>query len=169
MAAAFLPAPAPSLPNANCSISRKISSPSRPASQALGQLHHRVQPRLGLVHRLEVEVRRNHRQVGEAPLAALHVELLGRMDLHQVADGAGDDVRVVLEELVVLVEFAGDGRQRPDDVLGDRGLFGNNQCLCHGPLTRCLAAIASLMFLQSALSHARVRACAHARTCTNPN
>ena len=72
-------------PPAYCSIRRKISSPSRPASQALtscahvlalGQLDHRVQARLGLVHRLQVEVRRNHRQVGKAPLAALDVEFL---------------------------------------------------------------------------------------------
>ena len=123
-------------PPAYCSISRKISSPSRPASHALtrsvdvlalGLLDHRVQARLGLVHRLEVEVGRNHRQVREAPLAALDVELLGRLDLHQVAHGAGDDVFVVLEMLVVLVELAGHGRQRADDVLRHGRFLGNYQ------------------------------------------
>ena len=106
LAAAALLAAAASSRRAYCSIRRKISSPSRPASQALtssrhvlalGLLDHRVQARLGLVDRLQVEVGRDHRQVGEAPLAALDVEFLGRLDLHQVADGAGHDVRVVLE------------------------------------------------------------------------
>jgi hypothetical protein len=73
---------------------------------ALGLLDHRVQAALGLVHGLEVEVRRDHRQVGKAPLAALDVELLGRLDLHQVAHGAGDHVAVVLEVVVVLFELA---------------------------------------------------------------
>jgi hypothetical protein len=86
---------------------------------ALGQLDHRVQARLGLVDRLQVEVRRDHGQVGEAPLAALDVELLGRLDFHQVADGARDDIPVVLEVLVVLVELASRRRERPDDVLRD--------------------------------------------------
>jgi hypothetical protein len=120
---------------AYCSIRRKISSPSRPGVAgvhqlgdvlALGQLDHRVQARLGLVDRLQVEEGRDHRQVGEAPLAALDVELLRRMDLHQVADGAGDDVLLALEVLVVLVELAGHGGQRPDDVLGDGRLFGDD-------------------------------------------
>jgi hypothetical protein len=64
-------------------------------------------------------VRGNHGQVGKAPLAALDVVLLGRLDLHQVADGAGDDVAVTLALLVVFVELAGGRRQRADDVLRD--------------------------------------------------
>ena len=38
-----------------------------------------VQARLGLVHGLEVEIRRNHWQVGKAPLAAFDVVPLGRL------------------------------------------------------------------------------------------
>ena len=75
---------------------------------ALDQLDDGVQPRLGLVDRRQVEVRRHHRQVREAPLAALDVVLLRRLDLHQVADRRGDDVALVLEVLGVLLELARD-------------------------------------------------------------
>jgi hypothetical protein len=51
---------------------------------ALGQPDDRVQTRFRLVERGQVEVRRNDRQVGEAPLAALDVELLRGPDLEQV-------------------------------------------------------------------------------------
>ena len=47
---------------------------------ALGLLDHGVQAGLGLVHGLEVEMRRNHRQVRKAPFAALDVVLLGCLD-----------------------------------------------------------------------------------------
>jgi hypothetical protein len=94
---------------------------------ALGELDDGVQPRLGLVDRREVEVRRDHRQVGEAPLAALHVELLRRLDLEQVADRRGHDVLLVLEVLVVLLELADLRRQRAHDVLRDRRLLGNDE------------------------------------------
>ena len=94
---------------------------------ALDQLHDRVEARLGLVDRVQLEVRRDHRQVREAPLAALDVVLLRRLDLEQVADRRRDDVVLALEVLVVLVELAGDGRQRAHDVLRDRRLLGNDQ------------------------------------------
>ena len=94
---------------------------------------HRVQARLGLVHGFQVEVRRDHRQMGKAPLAAFHVVLLGRLDFDQVADRAGDHVGVALEMLVVLVELARHGREGAHDVLRDRGFFSNDQGL-HGAL-----------------------------------
>ena len=99
---------------------------------ALGLLHHRVQARLGLVHRLQVEVRRNHRQVGKAPLAALDVVLLGRLDFHQVADGTGDDVALILEVIVVLGELAGNGREGAHDVLCDGGFLCDDESFAHG-------------------------------------
>ncbi len=98
---------------------------------ALDQLDDRVQPRLGLVDRRQVEMRRDHRQVGEAPLAALDVVFLGRLDLDQVADGAGHDVVVALEVVVVLVELARRRRQCADDVLRHDRLLRDNQCLAH--------------------------------------
>ena len=96
---------------------------------AADQLYQRVEPALALVDRLQVEVRRDHRQVGEAPLAALGVHAFRRGNLHQVADGRADDVLLVLMELVVLLELAALGGQRPDDVQRDRGLFGDDQRL----------------------------------------
>ncbi len=92
---------------------------------ALGLFDDGIEPRLGFVHRLQVEVRRNHRQVGKTPFAALDVKFLWRLDFHQVADGTGDDVAVVLEMLVVLFEFARHGRERLDDVLRYGRLLGN--------------------------------------------
>jgi hypothetical protein len=99
---------------------------------ALDELDDGIEPRLGLVDRRQVEMRRDHRQMGKAPLAAFHVELFRRLDLHQVADRRGDDVFVVLEVLGVFLELAGGGRERPHDVLGDGGLLGNDECLGHG-------------------------------------
>ena len=93
---------------------------------ALGQPNYGVQACLGLVHWLEVKVRRNHRQVGKAPFAALDIECLGRLDLDQVADRAGDHIAFVLEVLVVLFELARQGRECAHDVLGHRGFFGND-------------------------------------------
>jgi hypothetical protein len=90
-----------------------------------------VQARLGLLDRREVEMRRDDGQVGEAPLAALDVEFLRGLDLHQVADRRRDDVAVILEMLGELLELARRGRQRADDVLRDAWLFRNDQCLCH--------------------------------------
>ena len=86
---------------------------------ALDQLDDGVEPALALVDGVQVEVRRDHRQVGKAPLAALHVELFRRLDLQQVAHGRGDEVVLAFEVLIVLLELARGGRQRPHDVLCD--------------------------------------------------
>ena len=82
---ASVPLP-PFSPPAYCSIRRKISSPLAPASQALmssrhvfalGLLDHGGQAVLVLSTGFQVEVRRDHRQVGKAPLAALDVKCSG--------------------------------------------------------------------------------------------
>ncbi len=94
---------------------------------ALDLLDHRTQAGLALVDRLQLEVRRHHRQVREAPLAALDVVGLRRTDLHQMAHRGGDDVLLALEVIGVLLELARDRGQRPHDVLRDRGFFCNDQ------------------------------------------
>ena len=96
---------------------------------APGLLHDRVEPALGAFHRLQIETRGNHRQVREAPFAALHVEFFGGLDLQQVPHGAGDDVGVVLEMVFVLVELAGHVRERADDVLRHGWLLSDHQSL----------------------------------------
>src|SRR5690606_23078796 len=59
------------------------------------------------------------------------IELLGRGDLDQVADGRRDDILLVLEVIVVLVELARHRGERAHDVLRHGRLLGNDQCLVH--------------------------------------
>ena len=94
---------------------------------ALGQLDDGVEPRLGLVHRLQIEIRRNHRQIGKAPFAALDVKLFRRLNFDQVANRRRDQPVFTLEILVVLFKLAYRRRHRADDVLRNRGLFCNHQ------------------------------------------
>ena len=109
---------------------------------ALGLLDHRRQARFGFVDRLQVEVRRDDRQVRKAPLAALDVKLFGRLDFHQMAHRAGDHKGVVLEMIVVLFKLARAGRQGANDVLCHRGLLGDDQCFTHAILP-CLQSVVS--------------------------
>ena len=109
---------------------------------ALGLFDHRRQARLGFLHRLQVKVRRDDRQVGKAPLAALDVKLFGRLDFHQMAHRAGDHKGVVLEMIVVLFKLARAGRQGANDVLCHRGLLGDDQCFTHAILP-CLQSVVS--------------------------
>jgi hypothetical protein len=57
---------------------------------ALDQLGQQFEPGLGLLDRLEREVRRNDRQVGERPFAALDLEFFGAGQFEQVTDGRGE-------------------------------------------------------------------------------
>ena len=116
---------------------RKISSPSRPASQALmiSVTSARFISRLSILKRssllldgLEFEFLRDDRQGGERPLAALFVHLAGQRQLDEVADGGGDDVLVVLEGVVLALEAA----QRAGDVSGNAGFFGDDESFGHG-------------------------------------
>ncbi len=84
---------------------------------AFGQFDNRIEPRLGLVHRLQVKVRRNDGQIGKAPFAAFDVKLFGRLNLQQMPHGTGDDVGVVLEMFVQLLKLAGHRRECFNDVL----------------------------------------------------
>ena len=130
---------------------------------ALGQLDHRGQARLGLVDGLQIEIGRQHRQMGKAPLPALDVELLGRSDLHQVTHCRGDHVGLVLEMVIVLVELARHRGERAHDVLGHGWLFGNDQRF----------GDTFVFHLYNLLSRAHAPACTrkgartHARTCMN--
>ncbi len=82
---------------------------------------------LCLLDRLDREVGRDHRQVGEGPLAALDLELLGHGELEKVADGRRQDVVVGLEVVLLFREAA----QRTGDVLRDGRLFRDDQLLAH--------------------------------------
>jgi len=69
---------------------------------ALDQAVQHLQARFGLGNGAQVEMRGDHRQVGEAPFAALDLVLVRGGDLDQVAHGRRQHVLVVLEVLVVL-------------------------------------------------------------------
>ena len=84
---------------------------------ALGLLDHSGQARLGFLHRLQIEIRRNHRQMGKTPFAAFHVKFFGCLNFHQVTDRAGDHIRVIFKMIVVLFKFARARCERLDDVL----------------------------------------------------
>ena len=94
---------------------------------ALDQAGQQAQPFLGSLDRIQGEMRRNHRQVGKAPLAALDVEFLRHRQFQQMADGRGQHVVVALE----VVARLGKAAQRLGDVLGDGRFLGDDQ-LFHG-------------------------------------
>ena len=76
-------------------------------------------------------MRRNHRQVRKAPFAAFDVKLFWGLDFHQMADRAGDDVRIVLKVVVMLFELTRHRGECAHDVLRDRRLFGDHQGFTH--------------------------------------
>ena len=116
----------------------KISSPSRPASQALttcvdvlaaellGDDRHLLAR--ALVAHDEPERVRHDRQVGHAPLLVLRVVLVGLGELDEVADRPRDDVLVGLEVALVLGEGAGEHAR---EVTPHGGLLGDDERLGH--------------------------------------
>ncbi len=93
---------------------------------ALRQFHNRVKTGLGFLDGAQIKARRQHGQIGETPLATLHIKFFGCSDLHQVADGRGDDVCFTLKVIVVLIERPSQRRQRRCNIFGHRRLFRND-------------------------------------------
>ena len=81
------------------------------------------------VARLELEGLGDDGQVGHAPLLQPLVVVLGLGELHEVADGPGDDVLLRLEVRLVLLEAA---RERGREVAADGRLLGDDERLAHG-------------------------------------
>gem|GEM_PF-2535188 len=94
---------------------------------ALDQACQQLEAVFGLFDRVEREVRRNHRKMGERPFAALDLVLLRYGQLKQMADGRRQHVIVALEVFALLGEAA----QRLGDVLGNGGLLCNDQLFAH--------------------------------------
>ena len=67
----------------------------------------------------------------KAPFAAFDVKLFGGLDLHQMTDRAGDDVRIVLKMVVMLFKLTRHLGECAHDILRDRRLFGNHQGFTH--------------------------------------
>ena len=80
-----------------------------------------------LVDRLEIEVRRNDRQIGERPFASLDVELLRCGDLDQMADRRRQQVVIAFE----IIALFGEPAERSRDIRCDRRLLGNDQGFSH--------------------------------------
>ena len=93
---------------------------------SLCQFDDGVQPRLGFVHRFQVKVRRQHGQIGKAPLATLDIKLFGGLNFNKMADSGGDDPVVTFKILVVFFKLASRRRHGAHDVLRDRRFFCNN-------------------------------------------
>ena len=98
---------------------------------ALGEFDYGIQTALGLLNGLEVEVRRDDRQIRKAPFAAFDVKLFWGLDFYQMADGARDDVRIVLKMVVMLFELTRYRGECAHDVLRDRRFFGDHQGFTH--------------------------------------
>jgi hypothetical protein len=94
---------------------------------AFDEAREHLQARFGFGDRAQIKVRRDHRQMGEAPFAAFDFVFVGGSDFDQVANRRGEDVVVTLKVLVVL----GEATQRARDISGDRRFFGNDEGLGH--------------------------------------
>ena len=75
-----------------------------------------------LVDRVQCEMWRNHRQMGERPFASLDFVFFRHGQLEQVADGRGEHELLALE----VIAFAGEASQGTGDVLGDGRFFGDD-------------------------------------------
>ena len=115
---------------------RNISSPSRPASQALmtpdevlalEQPDQQLEALLRALDRLEVEVLRNHGQVREGPLAPLHLDSLGRDELKQMTDRRREHVIAAF----VVVAVTREASQRTGDVVRHRRLLSDDEFFRH--------------------------------------
>ncbi|MCY1360620.1 hypothetical protein D9M69_472540 [compost metagenome] len=90
---------------------------------ALDQAVQHLQARLGLGDRAQVKMRRDHRQVGKAPFAALDLVFVGGGNLDQVADCRRQHIAVALEILVVL----GKPPEGTGDIRRDRRFFRDDE------------------------------------------
>ncbi len=94
---------------------------------ALDQLVQDFQARLGFRNRIQVKVRRNHRQMRERPFASLDVVFFRHGDFYQMADCGRQHVLVRFKVLIVL----GKAAERLRDIVRDRGLLCDDESLGH--------------------------------------
>ena len=86
-----------------------------------------VEARLGFLDRLERELVRDDREIGEAPFPALHIELARQAELDEMTDRGRDDVVLVLEVVLDLFETA----ERASEITGDAGFLRDDERLGH--------------------------------------
>src|SRR5207247_7742512 len=94
----------------------KINSPSSVTSVdekidivALHQLLEHVEARFRFLDRPELKFVRDNREIGEAPLPALHVELAREGQFNQMAKRGRDDVAVAFEMIAFLLDAKSTG------------------------------------------------------------
>ena len=102
----------------------------RPLEQPLEHF----QAGLGFLDRLQIKFLRQYRQVIELPLKLLSIRRGRHRQLQKVADGAGNDMGVVFEILLLVFELrhARLLSQHTCQVCHDGGFFCDNQGLGHG-------------------------------------
>ena len=89
---------------------------------ALDQAVEQLQAVGGLLDRIQGEMRRNHRQVGERPFATLDLVFFWNSQFEQMANGRREDVVLALE----MIAFLGEAAQRLGDVVGDGRFFSDD-------------------------------------------
>ncbi len=94
---------------------------------ALDQLVQHLEPRFSLGDRVQCKVRRDHRQMGESPFAALDVVFFRHGDFQQVTHCGRQHVVVGFEILIVLAEAAKGFR----DVVRDRRFLSDDEGFTH--------------------------------------
>ena len=94
---------------------------------SLHQPQQQVEPLLALLERRQLEVRRNHRQVFERPLAFLHLVLVRNRELKQMADRGRQQIFFTLE----VIALAHEATERARDVGGDRRLLCDDEFFSH--------------------------------------
>jgi hypothetical protein len=94
---------------------------------ALHQAQQHVQAILALLDRHQIEMRRNHRQVCERPLALLDVVFFRHREGEEVADRRRKDKVLAFE----VVAFAREAAKGARDVGGDRRLLSDDEFFSH--------------------------------------
>src|SRR5262249_2560640 len=94
---------------------------------ALEQLDEQLEAFFGALDRLEIEVRRDHRQIRERPLAALDLDTLGRNELEQMAYRRRKHVFAAL----VVITVARESPECAGDVVRHGRLLCDDELFCH--------------------------------------
>ena len=83
--------------------------------------------RLGFGNRFQRKMRRNDRQIGEAPLSALDLILFRSPDFQKVPDCRRQDILIRLE----IITLFGKSAETFRNVISDRRFFGDDECFGH--------------------------------------
>ena len=89
---------------------------------AFEQFGQQFQSCLGFLDRQQIKMRRDYRQVGKRPLAALDFEFFRHGDLHQMPYGGRQNILIALKIVIVALEAA----QYARDIAGHRRLLSDN-------------------------------------------